>query len=355
MPPQLFTPFTLRSLTLPNRLVVSPMCQYSAVDGVATDWHPVHLGQFALGGAGLVWVEATGVEPRGRISPACLGLWGDAHERALEPVVAFFRRQGTAKLGIQLAHAGRKASTDVPWRGGKAVPPGSGGWEPCAPSPLPYDTGWPSPRGLSAEGLKEVRDAFAGAARRAVRAGFDAIELHMAHGYLLHQFLSPLSNFRADGYGGSRERRMLYPLEVFDAVRQSAPDLPVGVRVSATDWAPGGWDLESTAALALELKARGCDFIDVSSGGLTPLQKIEAKPGYQAPFAAEIRRRTGLPVIAVGLITTPAQAETIVSSGQADLVAMARAWLDDPHWGLHAAKELGGEGAWPRQYLRAKR
>ncbi len=353
MPPFLFTPFTLRNLTLANRIVVSPMCQYSAVEGVATEWHLVHLGQFALGGAGLVWIEATGVEPRGRITPACLGLWSDAHSKALEPVVAFFRKHGVAKLGIQLAHAGRKASTDVPWKGGK--PLAEGRWETVSASAVPFDEGWPEPRAMDAAAMKEVREAFAAAARRAVACGLDAIEVHSAHGYLLHQFLSPFSNRRADAYGGSLENRMRFPLEVFDAVRHAAQGLPVGARVSATDWAEGGWTLDDTVAYARELKKRGCDFIDVSSGGSLPRAKIPAGPGFQVPFAAAVRADAVVPVIAVGFITDPVQAEDIVASGMADLVAIARGFLDDPHWPLHAARALGGEGSWPLQYLRARK
>jgi len=353
MPPALFTPFTLRNLVLQNRIVVSPMCQYSADDGRATDWHLMHLGQFAAGGAGLVWIEATGVEPRGRITPACLGLWSEAHAKALEPVVAFFRKHGGAKLGIQLAHAGRKASTDVPWRGGK--PLAAGAWETVSASAVPFDAGWPAPRALDAAGLNEVREAFAAAARRAVSIGLEAIEVHSAHGYLLHQFLSPFSNLRRDEYGGSLENRMRFPLEVFDAVRQSAPGLAVGVRVSATDWAEGGWTLDDTVAYASALKPRGCDFVDVSSGGSLPKAKIPAGPGFQVPFAAAVRADAVIPTIAVGFITEPAQAEQIVASGEADLVAMARAFLDDPHWPWHAAKALGAEAPYPPQYARAKK
>ncbi|MCC6741518.1 MAG: NADH:flavin oxidoreductase/NADH oxidase [Planctomycetia bacterium] len=351
MPPALFTPFTLRNLVLTNRIVVSPMCQYSAADGMATEWHHVHLGQFALGGAGLVWIEATGVEPRGRITPACLGLWSDAHAKALEPVVAFFRRQGSARLGIQLAHAGRKASTDVPWRGGKPLVEGA--WETVSASAVPFDEGWPAPRAMDAGDMKAVRDAFAAAAHRAVAAGLEAIEVHSAHGYLLHQFLSPLSNTRLDAYGGSLANRMRFPLEVFEAVRAAAQGIPVGVRVSATDWADGGWTLDDTVAFARELKVRGCDFVDVSSGGTAPRAKIPAGPGFQVPLAASVRADAVVPVIAVGLITDPVQAEDIVASGMADLVALGRAFLDDPHWPLHAARVLGAEGSWPKQYLRA--
>jgi len=353
MPPALFTPFTLRNLTLANRIVVSPMCQYSSEGGLATEWHRVHLGQFALGGAGLVWIEATGVEPRGRISPGCHGFWSDEHARAVAPVVAFFRKHGVAKLGIQLAHAGRKASTDVPWKGGKPLTEGA--WETVAPSALPFDAGWHTPRAMDTVDMTTVREAFASAAHRAAACGLDAIEVHAAHGYLLHQFLSPLSNRREDAYGGALENRMRFPLEVFDAVRQSAQGLPVGVRVSATDWADGGWTLDDTIAFARELKKRGCDFVDVSSGGSLPKATIPWGPGFQVPFASAVRADAVIPTIAVGFISGPAQAEEIVASGQADLVAMARAFLDDPHWPWHAAKALGGEAAFPPQYARAKR
>jgi len=354
MSPHLFTPFKLRNLTLANRLVVAPMCQYSAVDGCATDWHVMHLGSLAVGGAGLVWIEATGVEPRGRITPDCLGLWGEPQESALARAVGFVRSRGMAKLGIQLAHAGRKGSTAAPWKGPKLPGPSEGGWTPVAPSAVPFDASSPAPAVLDGAGMREIREAFAGAARRAARIGLEAIEVHSAHGYLLHQFLSPLSNRRADAYGGSAANRMRFPLEVFDAVRQAAPDLPVGVRVSATDWVDGGWTLAETVDYALELKKLGCDFVDVSSGGLSPLQKVAAGPGFQVPFAAEVRAKAGVPTIAVGMIRDPQQAEAIVAGGQADLVGMARAFLDDPHWPWHAAKALGADVAYPPQYLRAK-
>jgi NADPH2 dehydrogenase len=349
----LFSPITLRGLTLPNRIVVSPMCQYSAREGTVGDWHLMHLGQFAVSGVGLVVVEATGVEPEGRITPGCVGLYSDENEAALERIVAFCRDYGNASIGIQLAHAGRKASADVPWRGGRPLDPADGAWQTVAPSALPYGPGWHEPAALDHGGLARVKAAFVQSTQRAARIGFDLIEVHAAHGYLLHEFLSPLSNRRGDEYGGSLENRMRFPLEAFDAVRAAWPeDRPLGVRVSAIDWIDGGWDLEGTVAFAAALKERGCDFIDVSSGGLSPTQAIEAGPGYQTGFAAEVRRRAGLTTVAVGQITSPRQAETILRSGEADLIALARGMLFDPRWPWHAALELGAQAAYPPQYAR---
>jgi 2,4-dienoyl-CoA reductase-like NADH-dependent reductase (Old Yellow Enzyme family) len=356
--PRLFDPIALRSLTLPNRIVVSPMCQYSAVDGDATDWHMAHLGSLALSGAGLLCVEATAVTPDGRITPGDLGLYSDGNEKALGRVVETIRSASPIPLAIQLAHAGRKGSSHAPWDGGKLVPTERGGWQPVAPSAVPHAADEPAPRAFGLDELPRLRDAFAESARRAARLGFDAIELHCAHGYLLHEFLSPVSNRRDDAYGGSLANRMRFPLEVFEAVRAAFPaDRPVGVRVSATDWLEGveteSWTVESTVEFGQALKQRGCDWLDVSSGGISPRQKIVPGPGYQVPFAEIVRTETGLPTIAVGLITEPRQAEAIVEGGRADMVALARAFLYDPRWPWHAAAVLGGAVDGPRQYWRA--
>jgi 2,4-dienoyl-CoA reductase-like NADH-dependent reductase (Old Yellow Enzyme family) len=351
----LFTPIALGALTLKNRIVVSPMCQYSADDGCATDWHLMHLGQLAMSGAGLLFTEATAVEAAGRISPHDLGLYSEATEAALKRVVESLRRHSTMPLGIQLAHAGRKASCEVPWRGGGQMAPAQGGWPTVAPSALPHADDERAPLALDDAGLDRIRQAFVDAAVRATRLGFDLIELHGAHGYLLHQFLSPISNRRSDRYGGSLENRLRFPLEVFDAVRAAVPaTLPIGMRISATDWVDGGWDLADSLALVRALQSRGAAFVDVSSGGISPRQKIALGPGYQVPFAERIRVETGMPVMAVGLITTAAQAEAIVAGGQADMVALARAMLYDPRWPWHAAAELGGQAEAPPQYLRAQ-
>jgi NADPH2 dehydrogenase len=351
----LFSPLSLRDLALRNRIVISPMCQYSAEDGRATDWHMIHLGHLALSGAGLLITEATAVEADGRITPHDLGLYDDACEAALKPVLAAIRRWSDMPVAMQLAHAGRKASCAAPWRGGAQIAPDAPtGWRTHAPSALPFHDGDAAPMALDEAGLARVRDAFVQAAIRAERLGIDAIELHAAHGYLLHQFLSPLSNARGDAYGGSLENRMRFPLEVFEAVRAAYPShKPVGVRVSATDWVEGGWDLEQTLAFALALKARGADFIDVSSGGLSPQQQIAAGPGYQLPFAEAIKAQTGLTTFAVGLITEPQQAEDIVADNKADAVALARAMLYDPRWPWHAAAALGAQVEAPPQYWRS--
>jgi 2,4-dienoyl-CoA reductase-like NADH-dependent reductase (Old Yellow Enzyme family) len=352
---QLFTPTQAGPLRLANRIVIAPMCEYSADAGCATDWHMIHLGHLALSGAALLFVEATAVEPDGRITPGDLGLWSDETEAALGRVVTAMRRYSPIKLGIQLGHAGRKASSHAPWDGGQLVPSAEGGWQGWAPSALPHNESEPAPQALDSAGLARVRDAFVASARRALRLGFDAIELHAAHGYLMHQFLSPLANRRDDAYGGSLENRMRFPLEVFQALRDVVPaSVALGVRVSATDWVEGGWDLAQTTAFAEALKARGCDFIDVSSGGVSPQQKIPVAPNYQVPFAAELKRRVGMPTIAVGLITEAAQAEEIVASGQADMVALARGMLYDPRWPWHAAAQLGGQVDAPRQYWRSQ-
>jgi NADPH2 dehydrogenase len=350
----LFSPLSLRSLTLPNRIVVSPMCQYSAEDGRATAWHMIHLGHLALSGAGMLVLEATAVEAIGRITPGDLGLYDDATEEALKPVLAAIRKHSKIAVAIQLAHAGRKASSDLPWQGGQLLSPEQGGWLTNAPSAVPHKESETPPLALDDAGLARIREAFAVAARRAARLGFDAIEVHGAHGYLLHEFLSPISNKRTDAYGGSLENRMRFPLEVFEAVRGAFPDdKPVGLRVSSYDWVDGGWDIEQTIAFAAELKKRGVDWIDASSGGVSSKQKIALQPGYQVPFAEAIKKATGVTTIAVGLITQAAQAEEIIASGKADLVALARAMLYDPRWPWHAAAELGAEVDGPPQYWRS--
>lgn len=350
----LFQPLTLRNVTFRNRIFVSPMCQYSAVEGVPQPWHLVHLGARATGGAGLVIVEATGVLPEGRITPGCTGLWNDTQMDAFKPIVDFMKSQG-AMTGIQLAHAGRKASTDVPWRRGAPLPIGGGGWTVVGPSPLAFQPTWQIPHELTRVEIAELTKAFVEAARRAEKAGFDVIELHFAHGYLLHEFLSPLSNVRTDEYGGSLENRMRFPLEVAKAVRDVwSAEKPLFVRISATDWVEGGWDLSQSLVLCRELKALGIDLIDASSGGLSPQQKISASPGYQVPFAEAIRRETGLASGAVGLITEAKQAESILQEGRADAILLARELLRHPSWPLSAARELGVDVPWPPQYERAK-
>ena len=347
----------LRSLDLANRIMIAPMCQYSAHDGNASDWHTIHLGHLALSGAGLLIIEATAVSPEARISPDDLGLWSDANEAALRSVLTSIRAYSPIKIAVQLAHAGRKASTWTPWEGtGQIAPDGPRGWRTEAPSAVPYAEGEVAPVALDRDGLARVRNSFVASAERAVRLGLDGIELHMAHGYLLHEFLSPLANTRTDPYGGSLENRMRFPLEVFDAVRALVPhDLPVWVRISASDWVEGGWDLDESVAFAQALKAHGCDAIHVSSGGASPKQAITPlKPGYQVPFAARIKAESGLPTIAVGLITEPQQAERIVALGEADAVALARAILYDPRWPWHAAAVLGAQVDAPKQYLRSQ-
>jgi len=351
----LFTPLTLRGVTLRNRIVVSPMCEYSSSDGFATDWHLVHLGSRAVGGAALVFTEAAAVTPEGRISPDDLGIWQDAHIEKLRQVTAFIRSQG-AVAGIQLAHAGRKASTAAPWKGGKPLDPSAGGWSPIlAPSPEAFAPGYAVPEELSLDGIRAVVAAFAAAARRARAAGFEVIELHAAHGYLLHEFLSPLSNHRGDAYGGSIENRCRAVCETVEAIRGVWDEsLPVFVRISATDWTAGGWDAADSVALARRLRPLGVDVVDCSSGGNVAHAPIPAGPGYQVPFAAQVRAEAGIPTAAVGMITAPQQADTILRTGQADLVVLARELLRDPYWPLRAAHALGQDGPWPVQYLRAK-
>jgi 2,4-dienoyl-CoA reductase-like NADH-dependent reductase (Old Yellow Enzyme family) len=350
----LLAPLALRSVTLRNRIAVSPMCQYSAVEGRANDWHLVHLGARAIGGAGLVLFEATAVEARGRISPADLGLWDDAQVEPLARIVRFVEAQGAA-AGLQLAHAGRKASTAPPWDGGGPVAPAAGGWMPVAPSPIPFADGALAPAVLDEAGIRGVVAAFGASARRARAAGFRTLEVHAAHGYLLHQFLSPLSNRRTDAWGGSFENRTRLAREVVAAVRAAWPEeLPLLVRISATDWVPEGWDADQSVELCRALRGLGVDLVDVSSGGLVPTAKVPAGPGYQTGFAERIRREAGIATGAVGMITAPAQADHVVRTGQADLVLLARELLRDPHFPLRAAKALGHEGPWPRQYLRAR-
>jgi 2,4-dienoyl-CoA reductase-like NADH-dependent reductase (Old Yellow Enzyme family) len=352
--PSLFSPLTMRGLTVENRIVVSPMCQYSSTDGSANDWHIVNLGQFALSGPGILFFEATHVSPEARITPRCLGLYSDDNEAGMQRVVQFVRTWARAPVGVQLAHAGRKSSTMVPWEGVGALR-GPGAWEPVAPSAVPYQADWHVPRALDAAGMQKVRDDFAAATLRAERLGIDLIELHFAHGYLAHQFLSPLSNQRTDEYGGSLDNRMRFPLELFDAVRAVWPERkPLGVRISATDYVDGGWNLESSIVLAERLRTRGCDFIDVSSGGLSPLQKVAVTPGYQVPYAREIRQASGIPTIAVGAITLPQQAQDIIAIGDADMVALARGFLRSPRWPWDAADALGGEAFCPPQYARGR-
>lgn len=352
---KLFSPIAIGKLTLSNRIVISPMCQYSAEHGQATDWHLIHLGHMALSGAGLLFIEATAVAAEGRITAGDLGLWSDQTEAALVRVIKAIRQYSPIPIAIQLAHAGRKASTQVPWEGGKSITPEQGGWQTLAPSALPYDADDMPPLALDAAGLQRIKLDFVAAAQRAHRLGIDVIELHAAHGYLLHEFLSPLANDRNDEYGGSLENRMRFPLEVFEAVRQALPDdKPIGVRISATDWVPQGWDIEQSVVFAKELQQRGCAFIDVSSGGLSPLQQIPLSPGYQVPFAERIRRETGLLTIAVGLITEPEQAETIIALRQADMVALARGMLYDPRWPWHAAAYLEAQVDAPKQYWRSQ-
>ena len=352
----LFTPLRLGELRLANRIVVAPMCQYSATDGTAGDWHMIHLGQLALSGAGLLVLEATAVSPEGRITPGDLGLYSGASEAALARILAAIRAHSPIAVAMQIAHAGRKGSSRVPWEGGLQIRPDEpGGWLAEAPSAVPHGEGEVPPLALDAAGLQRVKQAFVDTAHRAARLGIDGLEVHAAHGYLLHEFLSPLANRRADAYGGSIENRMRFPLEVFDAVRAVFPSgRPVWMRVSATDWVGGGWDLDGTVALALALKARGCAAIHVSSGGVSPAQKIALGPGYQVPFARRVKAETGLPTIAVGLITEAEQAEAIVAGGDADAVALARGLLYDPHWPWHAAARLGAQVTVPPQYWRSQ-
>jgi 2,4-dienoyl-CoA reductase-like NADH-dependent reductase (Old Yellow Enzyme family) len=349
----LFSPFQLRSVEFANRIGVAPMCQYSSQDGFATDWHLVHLGSRAQGGAGLVILEAAAVVPEGRISSGDLGIWKDAHIPELQRIAAFLHSQGT-RAGIQLAHAGRKGSMSVPFAGERLLLPGEGGWQPVAPSAVAFSSDYALPQALDQPGIAAVVEAFRRAARRALAAGFDFVEIHAAHGYLLHQFLSPLANQRSDSYGGSFANRTRLVLEVVDAVRAEWPaHLPLFVRISATDWAAGGWTPDESVALSRLFKEHGVDLVDVSSGGQVPNAQIPLGPGFQVQFAARIRREAGIPTAAVGLITEAAQANAIVEQGEADLVLMARELLREPYWPVHAASALGEPASWPVQYLRA--
>jgi 2,4-dienoyl-CoA reductase-like NADH-dependent reductase (Old Yellow Enzyme family) len=351
---RLFSSLKLRDLTFRNRIFVSPMCQYSSHDGLPTDWHLVHLGSRAVGGAGLVMVEATAVSPQGRISPDDSGIWSDAHAEAFAPIVRFIRGQG-AVAGIQLAHAGRKASTDLPWLGGGPLGPEHRGWQPIAPSPVPFAPGHPVPREATGEDLGTIHRQFVDGTRRAYAAGFQVIEIHMAHGYLLHEFLSPLTNHRTDEYGGSLENRMRYPVSIARAVRDVWPgELPVFVRISATDWVDGGWDLAQSIELCRRLKDSGIDLIDCSGGGTVPHAVIPTGPGFQTPFATAIRQQVKIATGTVGFITDPIQAEQIIATGLADAVLLAREMLRKPYWPLEAARVLGVDVPWPAQYLRAK-
>jgi len=354
--PKLFQPITVGGLDLANRIVIAPMCQYSAVDGCMNDWHAMHLGQLAQSGAGLLTIEASAVVPEGRITHADVGLYDDATEAAMAHTVAGIRRWSPMPIAIQLSHAGRKASTAVPWKGGGQIAPGdANGWQTVAPSAVPFDAGQNPPHALSIDELTAVRDAFAEAATRAARIGLDAVQLHAAHGYLLHQFLSPLSNQRTDAYGGSLENRMRFPLEVFDAVRAAFPaDRPVTMRISGEDWVEGGWDVAQTIAFSQALEARGCAAVHISSGGLDSRQAIPVGPSYQVPLARAVRAAVGIPVVAVGLITEYEQAEAIVATGDADMIALARTILYDPRWPWHAAAHLGASVQAAPQYHRSQ-
>ncbi len=352
---RLFSPLKLRGVEFRNRVFVSPMCQYSSEGGMPTDWHFVHLGSRAVGGAGLVLVEATAVSPEGRISPGDSGLWSDAHAEAFQRITHFVTEQG-AVAGVQLAHAGRKASTDAPWHGGGGVADDAGGWQPVAPGPEPFSDKTRTPRALSIEEIEQVVSDFRASAERALSAGFSVVELHAAHGYLMHEFLSPLVNRRSDDYGGSLENRMRFPLAVARAVRDVWPErLPLFVRISASDWVDGGWDVEQSIELARRLHDVGVDLVDCSSGGAVPGARIPVGPGYQVPLSQAVRQGADIATGAVGMITEPVQAEQIVATGQADAVLLARELLRNPYWPLSAAHELGAEVQWPAQYLRARR
>lgn len=353
---RLFEPLALGGLTLANRIIIAPMCQYSAQGGNAGDWHMIHLGHLALSGAGLMILEATAVTPEGRISPQDLGLYSDENEAALGRVLTAIRQFSPMPMAVQLSHAGRKGSSRAPWEGGAQIPPDEPtGYKTLAPSPVPHAAGEDPPLELDRAGLDRIRNAFVDAARRAARLGLDGIEIHAAHGYLLHQFLSPIANKRQDAYGGSLENRMRFPIEVFEAVRAAFPaEKPVWVRISATDWVPGGWDIEGTVALSRELERRGCAAIHVTTGGVSPAQAIKLGPGYQVPYAQRVKSEIGLPTIAVGLITEPEQAEAIIENGEADAVSLARAMLYDPRWPWHAAAKLGASVAAPKQYWRSQ-
>jgi 2,4-dienoyl-CoA reductase-like NADH-dependent reductase (Old Yellow Enzyme family) len=352
----LFQPLRIRSLELRNRIVIAPMCQYSAENGCMTDWHLIHLGHLALSGAALLTIEATAVTAEGRITYADVGLYNDETEAAIGRTIESIRRWSDIPIAIQLAHAGRKASTEVPWKGGgQLAPDHPQGWQTVSASSIPFLSDQGAPRALDREGMQQVREAFAAAAARAARLGIDAVQLHAAHGYLIHQFLSPLSNRREDEYGGSFENRVRFPLEIYDAVRAAFPaEKPISVRVSGTDWVDGGWDIAQTTAFAKALEERGCDVVHVSSGGLDASQKIPAGPGYQVPLARALKSAVRMPMVAVGMITAFDHAEAIVATGDADMVALARGILYDPRWPWHAAAQLGGHVRAPKQYLRSQ-
>ena len=352
---KLFEPISLGKLTLENRIVIAPMCQYSSDEGKATAWHHAHLGQLSFSGAGLLILEATAVEAAGRISAEDLGLWDDATEAAMKDLITGLRANSKMPLGLQLGHAGRKASCAAPWNGGAQIPKSAGGWQTVAPSAVAFTEGTEAPEAMSLARIDELKKAYVETVRRADRLGFDLLELHGAHGYLLHQFLSPLSNQRTDQYGGSLENRMRLLLEIFQEIRAEFPaEKPIGVRISATDWVDGGWDLEQSIELAKALDKLGCSYIHVSSGGLSPHQKIAVGPNYQVPFADGIKRYVNMPVIAVGLITEPEQAEAIIGTGQADMIALARGILYNPRWPWHAAAKLGAKVSAPKQYWRSE-
>jgi len=351
---KLFSPLKLRNTEFKNRIFVSPMCQYSSREGMPNDWHLVHLGARAVGGAALVIAEATAVSPEGRITPWDNGIWSDPHAQAFQPIAAFIKAQG-AIPGIQLGHTGRKASTEAPWRERRPLGENEGGWKPVAPSPLPFDRCSPVPRELTVAEIAELVSKFAEATGRSLQAGFEVLEIHMAHGYLFHQFLSPLTNQRSDRYGGSLENRLRFPLEAARAIRKIWPDsFPLFIRISCTDWVENGWDLAQSFELCRRLKEIGVDLIDCSSGGIVPDAPISPGPGFQTPFSAAVRQQVGMPTGAVGLITEPAQAEQIISTGQADAVLLGREFMRDPYWPLHAARALGVDIPWPKQYERAK-
>ncbi len=347
----LFSPIKLRGLELANRIVVSPMCQYNSEDGSATDWHLMHLGQFSLGAAGLVMTEMTNVSPEGRITLNCAGMYTDAQEKGMKRVIDFCRKYGVAKHGVQLAHAGRKGSTQLPAAGGKPLKPDEGAFETLAPSALPYAPDWPAPRAMTKSDIERIINAFAESTKRVLRVGYDLIELHGGHGYLIHQFLSPLSNRRTDEYGGSLENRMRFPLQVFAAMRAVWPsDRPMGARISAADWVDGGWDIDETVVLARELKKLGCDYVDCSSGGLDPGQKVPFAPGYNASFAERVRKEADIATMVVGLIASPRLCEDIIGSGKSDFVCLARGAMWNPRFAWHAAEELGAETAYAPKY-----
>ncbi|UCH47008.1 MAG: NADH:flavin oxidoreductase/NADH oxidase [Betaproteobacteria bacterium] len=353
MTTQLFTPIKLNQVELPNRIVVSPMCQYMADHGSANDWHLMHYGQLSMGAGALLIFEATHIAPEGRISHRCLGLYSDENEAALKRVVEFCRSFGVAKLGVQLAHAGRKGSVHTPSEGGKPLGPDEDPWSTLGPSALPFAPSWPAPRAMSADDLSNVKRQFVDAAMRATRIGFDVVELHAGHGYLLHEFVSPIANQREDDYGGSLKNRMRYPLEVFEAVRDVLPGtMACGARITGSDWIDGGITADDMVVFASELKSRGCDFVDVTSGQIDPRQKIPFAPGYNVEFARRAKQEAGIAAMSVGMITQPQQAERIIAAGDADMVALARGAMDDPRWAWHAARELGADTTYPKNYQR---